>query len=232
MARLPRLVVPGQLHHIIARGNNDQPAFLDENDYLQFQSWLREAAERAEVAVHAFVLLPSRVQLLATPANETGLSKMMQTLGRLYVPYFNAKYARTGSLWEGRFRATVLEAATYFIPCSILIEYQPSALGLSSEQGVYPWSSYLHHIGSGKNALITDHPAYWALGNTPFEREAAYRQLSETPPSVALGQEIETATWKGWALGSENFRKQLAKLTTRRLHPVKRGRPPKIHQPA
>lgn len=227
MARLPRLVVPGQLHHIIARGNNDQPAFLDDSDYVQFQGWLKEAALRAEVAVHAFVLLPKRVQLLATPASAAGLSKMMQTLGRHYVPYFNAKYARTGSLWEGRFRATVLEAATYFLPCSAIIEYQPVASGISTEHGAYPWSSYAHHSGSGKSALITDHPAYWALGNTPFEREAAYRQLSEMPPSAAMAEEIETATWKGWALGSENFRKQLAKLTPRRLHPVKRGRPPK-----
>lgn len=231
MARLPRLVVSEQLHHIIARGNNDQPVFRDDADYQQYLHWLKEAARQADVAVHAFVLLPNRIQLLATPANEAGLSKMMQTVGRHYVPYFNAKYARSGSLWEGRFRATVLEAAAYFIPCSTLIEYQPVALGMASEPDVYPWSSYAHHIGSGKNPLITDHPSYWALGNTPFEREAAYRRLCEVPPSAALIEKIETATWKAWALGSDNFKKQLEKLTPRRLHPVKRGRPPKVVSP-
>ena len=228
MARLPRLVVPEQLHHIIARGNNDQPVFRDEADYQQFLHWLKEAAQQARVAVHAFVLLPNRVQLLATPSDEAGLSKMMQAVGRHYVPYFNARYARTGSLWEGRFRATVIEAAAYFIPCSTLIEYQPVALAITSAQDAYPWSSYAHHIGSGKNALITDHPAYWALGNTPFEREAAYRRLCEAPPLAALIEKVETATWKAWALGSDKFKKQLEKLTPRRLQPVKRGRPSKL----
>lgn len=232
MARLPRLVVPEQLHHIIARGNNDQPVFRDDSDYQEFLRWLREAALQAKVAVHAFVLLPNRIQLLATPADEAGLSKMMQTVGRHYVPYFNAKYARTGSLWEGRFRATVLEAATYFIACSTLIEYQPVALAIAAEQDAYQWSSYAHHIGSGKNPLITDHPAYWALGNTPFEREAAYRRLCEMPPPADLIEKIETATWKAWVLGSDKFKKQLEKLTPRRLHPVKRGRPPKVPSPS
>jgi putative transposase len=232
MARLPRLVVPEQLHHIIARGNNDQPVFRDDSDYQEFLRWLREAALQAKVAVHAFVLLPNRIQLLATPADEAGLSKMMQTVGRHYVPYFNAKYARTGSLWEGRFRATVLEAATYFIACSTLIEYQPVALAIAAEQDAYQWSSYAHHIGSGKNPLITDHPAYWALGNTPFEREAAYRRLCEMPPPADLIEKIEAATWKAWVLGSDKFKKQLEKLTPRRLHPVKRGRPPKVPSPS
>lgn len=225
MARLPRLVVPDQLHHLIARGNNDQPVFRDEEDYRAFLGWLREAAQSAGVIVHAYVLLSSRLQLLATPSNESALSKMMQAVGRHYVPYFNARYARTGSLWEGRFRATVLDADTYLIACSCLIEYQPVAAGLVSEPASYPWSSYAHHIGLRKDPLITDHSGYWALGNTPFDREAAYQRRCELPPPVDLGKTIEAATLKAWALGSDAFKQQLEKLTLRRLHPAKRGRP-------
>lgn len=227
MARLPRLVIPDQLHHIIARGNNDQPVFREDADYQAFLRWLRAAALQAGVALHAYVLLPNRVQMLATPANELALGKMMQALGRHYVPYFNAKYARSGSLWEGRFRATVLEPG-YFISCSCLIEHQPVAAELVEELAAYPWSSHAHHIGSSKDVLITDHPGYWALGNTPFDREAAYQLLSESPPDALQVETIELATWKGWALGSETFRRQLEKQTARRLQPAKRGRPPKI----
>ena len=228
MARLPRLVVPNQLHHVIAQGHNDQPVVHDEADYRAFLNWLREAAQQSRVVIHAYVLLPSRLQLLATPSDDLGLSRMMQSLGRLYVPYFNARYGRTGSLWEGRFRATVLDPVAYFVPCARLIEYQPVSAGLAPDIAAYPWSSYAHHIGHRKESWLTDHPAYWALGNTPFEREAAYQQISESPASSAMSEKILVATRKGWALGSEEFCRRLAKLTARRLAPVSRGRPRKV----
>jgi putative transposase len=152
---------------------------------------------------------------------------MMQSLGRLYVPYFNARYGRTGSLWEGRFRATVLDPAEYFVPCAHLIEYQPVSAGLVSDIVAYPWSSYAHHVGHRKETWLTDHPSYWALGNTPFEREAAYQQISASPASSAMSEKILVATRKAWALGSEDFCRRLAKLTVRRLAPAKRGRPRK-----
>ncbi len=228
MARLPRLVVPGHLHHLIVRGNNDQPMATDDADCRQLLGWLRSAAQQAGVAIHAYVLLPNRLQLLATPADADGLSKMMQSVGRHYVPYFNARYARSGGLWEGRFRATVLEAATYFVPCAQLIERQPVEAGIVSELAAYPSSSHAHPVGLRREAWITDHPAYWALGNTPFDREAAYQQLADAPPAASLVAEIAEATHKSWPLGSDDFRRSLGKLTSRRLEPARRGRPPKM----
>jgi putative transposase len=228
MARLPRLVVPNQLHHVIAQGHNDQPIVRDDADHQAFLTWLREAARQSRVAVHAYVVLPSRLQLLATPADDTGLSKMMQSLGRLYVPYFNARYGRTGGLWEGRFRATVLDPVAYFVPCACLIEYQPVSTGLVSDVAAYPWSSHAHHAGHQKEPWLSDHPAYWALGNTPFEREAAYQQVSKSPVDSAVSEKIWLATRKAWALGSDEFCRRLAKLTARRLAPVSRGRPRKV----
>ena len=230
MARLPRLVVPNHLHHIVARGNNDQPIVLDDADCQYFLSSLRDSAQRSGVAIHAYVLMPSRVQLMATPSDAEGLGKLMQAIGRHYVPYFNARHSRSGNLWEGRFRATVMEADTYFLACAQLIEQQPVVAGIVSDPLSYTWSSYAHHSGAQREVWLADHPAYWALGNTPFEREAAYQQLAQATGSSELTGEIEAATRKAWPLGSDEFRRRLGKLTDRRLEPAQRGRPRK--QPA
>ncbi len=227
MARLPRLVVPHHLHHLVARGHSAQPIVHDDADCEAFLRWLRESARAAQVALHAYVLLPSRLHLLATPAGDNGLSRMMQAIGRHYVPYFNARHGRSGALWEGRFRVTVLDADAYFVPCAHLIEYQPVLDALADAPAAYRWSSHAHHVGTSRENWLTDHPAYWALGNTPFEREAVYRQLSEAAPMPASREAIESATHKGWALGSEDFRRRLAKLTERRLVAAKPGRPKK-----
>ena len=230
MARLPRLVVPNHLHHIVARGNNDQPIVLDDADCQHFLSSLRDSAQRSGVAIHAYVLMPSRIQLMATPSDAEGLGKLMQAIGRHYVPYFNARHSRSGNLWEGRFRATVMEADTYFLACAQLIEQQPVVAGIVSDPLSYTWSSYAHHSGAQREVWLADHPAYWALGNTPFEREAAYQQLAQATGSSELIAEIEAATRKAWPLGSDEFRRRLGKLTDRRLEPAQRGRPRK--QPA
>ena len=227
MARLPRLVVRGHLHHLMARGHNDQPIAIDDTDFQTFLNTLRESAQQSGVAIHAYVLLPNRLQLLVTPSETDSLGKMMQAIGRHYVPYFNARHGRSGGLWEGRYRATVLESDAYFIPCAQLIEQQPLQTGLVTELSAYPWSSHAHHVGIRREPWMTDHPAYWALGNTPFDREAAYQRLSETPVPASLVAEIESATQKSWPLGSEAFRRGLGKLTSRRLEPGRRGRPRK-----
>lgn len=228
MARLPRLVIPNQLHHVVARGNNAQPVFTDEDDYRQLLLWLREVSDQQQVAVHAYALLPASVHLLVTPRDAPGLGRMMQALGRRYVPWYNARHGRSGSLWEGRFRATVIEAARYFIACSHWIEYQPVLGGLVGQMAAYPWSSHAHHLGQQKQPWLTNHPAYWQLGNTPFDREMAYQRLCEAPPDPKVAAEIEASTRKAWVLGDEAFKATLTKLTERRLQPARRGRPPKV----
>lgn len=227
MARLPRLVVAHHLHHVVARGNNDQSVFIDDTDYQQFLDWLRDAARQYRVAVHGYVLLPNRVQLLVTPSDEPGLGKLMQALGRRYVPFFNSRHRRSGSLWEGRYRATVVDADAYFMECVRLLEYQPVRDGLAADMVSYPWSSHAHHLGLRKQAWLTDHAAYWKLGNTPFDREIAYQQFCTHAPERKVADAIEQATSRGWALGSQAFKASLAKLTDRRLQPARRGRPAK-----
>lgn len=225
MARLPRLVVPGLPHHIIQRGNDRQLVFRDAADYLFFLDRLRDGARRFKVAIHAYVLMPNHLHLLATPSDEQGLSRMMQWIGRYYVPYFNHKYQRTGTLWQGRYRATVIDAEPYLMLCSRYIELNPVRAGMVAACSDYPWSSYPHHAGIKSDPVISDHPLYWALGNTPFEREAAYKKLVEQGLDERDVRQLSEATLKGWPLGSEQFKLLLERQTQRRVRPSRRGRP-------
>lgn len=227
MARLPRLVVPHQLHHIIQIGNDRQAIFRDADDYAAFLRWLREAAKQFKVAIHTYVLMPDHLHLLASPTDSVGLGRMMQWIGRHYVPYFNSKYRRTGTLWQGRYKTTVIEAAPYFLACSRYIELNPVRVGLAASVADHPWSSYAHHAGIRPDPLITDHPIYWALGNTPFDREAAYRALMDQGLAQRDIEALTQATLKGWPLGSDGFKALLAKQANRRVNPAKRGRPQK-----
>lgn len=227
MARLPRLVIPDQLHHVIQSGNNRQQIFHDDEDYEAFLKWMRESSKLFQVAIHAYVLMPTHLHLLLSPADETGLARMMQWIGRHYVPYFNRKYHREGTLWKGRFKATIIESDPYFMVCSRYIELNPVRSGLVAEPSEYRWSSYLHHIGARQDPVIVDHPKYWALGNTPFEREAAYKELIGQSLKDGEIEQIREATAKGWVLGSTMFKTALEKKTSRRLSPAKKGRPSK-----
>ena len=227
MARTSRLVIPNQPHHIIQRGNDRQPIFHDEEDCQVFLRWLRDAARQFKVAVHAYVLMGNHLHLLVTPSDEVGLARMMQWVGRYDVPYFNQKYGRTGTLWQGRFKTSIIESEEYFLLCSRYIENNPVRAGLVSQAAEYLWSSCAHHIGDKPDSLISDHPLYWALGNTPFEREAAYKALiAQAIPAEAEGA-LSQAVQKGLVLGSEQFKINLEKRTSRRVRPGKRGRPMK-----
>lgn len=227
MARLPRLVVPHQPHHIIQRGHDGQVVFRDAADHAAFLDWLKEGARRFKVAIHAYVLMPDHVHLLATPVDADGLARMMQWVGRYYVPHINQKYQRSGTLWQGRYKGTVLDAERYLLLCSRYIELNPVRNGLVGSALDYPWSSYMHHIGAKPDPLITDHSVYWALGNTPFDREIAYKLQAEQSLGQAEINAISQATLKGWALGAEEYKSGLEKQVSRRVSPAKRGRPAK-----
>jgi putative transposase len=228
MARLPRLVVPQQPHHVIQQGNDHQLIFREPEDYQRFLGWLKESAKEYKVAIHAYVLLPGSLQLLATPSDEDGLAQAMQRVGRYYVPWFNAKYGRSGSLFQGRFKTSVIDAPSYFMQCSQYIESAPVRAQLAGDALAYPWSSYPHHAGVRPDPVIVDHALYWALGNTPFQREAAYQQLAERPLTAAQLAVIEKAVLKGWPLGSEAFKLELQSKAKRQVLPAKRGRPFKV----
>ena len=228
MARQPRLILPHQPHLINQRGNDSQHIFRDDEDHERFLGWLRECARFYKVAVHAYVLLPGQVILLATPADEAGLALMMQKVGRYYVPWFNSKYGRTGTLFQGRFRTSLVDAAHYLLAASRYIDLAPVQAQLASSALEYRWSSHAHHVGVRPDPIVTDHMLYWGLGNTPFQREAAYSELVEQGYGSDEGELIATALAKGWPVGSHAFKAELEKKTQRQILPAKRGRPFKV----
>jgi putative transposase len=225
MARQPRLILPHQPHHLAQRGNDNIAIFRDEEDYTRFLGWLKDSARFYRVAIHAYVLLPEQLQLLATPADADGLALMMQKAGRLYVPWFNAKYGRSGTLFGGRFRTSVIDPVEYFLACMRYIELHPVRTGQENNPLDYRWSSHAHHAGVRTDVLITDHTAFWELGNTPFQREAAYSALVQQGLSTDELDAIDGAVLKGAALGSHAFKAALEQKTRRQILPAKRGRP-------
>jgi len=225
MARLARLAVANYQHHILQRGNDNRVIFQDADDIALFRKVLLEGSRKYEVAIHAYVFMPTHFHLLVTPKTDDGIGKMMQWIGRHYVPYFNKKVQRVGTLWQGRFKSLVIESAEYFLLCSRYIETNPVRAGLAQSPMDYADSSCLHHIGQRIDNLITDHPLYWNLGNTPFQREVAYRELLEQALTLRQINEFTTASLKGWPVGSSHFKVGLEKQASRRIAPLKRGRP-------
>ena len=228
MARLPRLVLANHPHHIIQTGNDSQLIFREPDDYQRFLAWLKDSAREFKVAVHAYVLMPNHLHLLASPATAEGLAQMMQRVGRYYVPWYNAKYGRSGSLFQGRFKTSLIDAQAYFMLCSRYIESNPVRSQLAGDARDYPWSSYAQHAGLRPDPVITDHALYWALGNTPFQREAAYIELSQPSLSAREMALVDAAVLKGWPLGSDAFKTEIQHRAKRQVLPAKRGRPFKV----
>ena len=183
MARSTRLTLSGEAHLLRQQGHNQQAVFLDDEDRRRYLADLREVCSAHGVQVHAYALMPSEVWLLITPRDGAALSRAMQALGRRYVIWHNQRHGRSGTLWQGRFQACVLEAATHLIGAMRHIERQPLQEGLAPELLASAHTSAAHHLGVRRDPLITDPPQYWALGNTPFDREAAYRHRLGAGPA-------------------------------------------------
>lgn len=226
MARLRRLSVPAQPHQLLQRGINGAPIVRDDADREGFLAVLRTAATEHGVAIHAYCLLDEELQLLATPVAGDSLGHMMQALGRLYVSAFNRRHERSGPLWEGRFRASVVEAENWLLCCMRHVESSPVRAGQVARAEDHAWSSAPHHLGLRTDPLLTDHALYWSLGNTPFEREAAYRVFLAQPIPPQQQEEIRRACMRGWALGSAGFVAQIERESARSARPRPRGRPP------
>lgn len=225
MARLPRLTVPGYPHHVIQRGNNRQPIFNGVADYLYMLKLLEDHARRFDVAIHAYVLMENHFHLLVTPLNDKGLPLMMQAVGRSYVRHFNDLQGRSGTLWEGRYRSTIVQTDAYLLPCMTYMDLNPVRTGLVADAKDFPWSSHVHYAGLRTDKIITPHPLYWSLGNTPFGREAAYAEMVRA--GLVSGQQaaLTGSALSGWVLGDAAFVADLQKRTDRRVHKVMAGRP-------
>ena len=223
MARLPRFVLPGQPQHIILRGNNRNDIFCTDADYLFFLEKLKLACEKHGCFLHAYVLMTNHVHLLISPQAEHSLSKALQMLGRYYVQYYNYSYQRTGTLWEGRYKATLIDSVTYLLTCMRYIELNPVRAGMVAHPSGYSWSSY-HCNALGKvDELLTPQLEYKRLGKTVSDRQAAYRQLFKHHLPESSIDEIREATNKAWVLGSDRFKQRIQKQMERRVAPNERG---------
>ena len=227
MARQPRLTVAGYPHHIIQRGNNRQAIVRDDADRERLLGLWLEYSREFRVAVHAWVIMDNHFHLLATPETVDGLPMMMQAVGRAYVRYFNLRHGRSGTLWEGRYRSTLIESERYLLACMVYIDLNPVRAGMVARAEDFRWSSYRHCIGQVSDKLVSHHALFWGLGNTPFAREAAYSALVEAGLGEAERDRLTRSTLSGWALGSAGFLEVLEASTPRRLAPGRPGRPPK-----
>jgi putative transposase len=225
MARLPRLTLTDYPHHVILRGNNRQVIFSGESDMRRMLSLLEEHSMVQGVDVHAYVLMGNHLHLLVTPRRDGALSLMMQAVGRSYVRAFNQAHGRTGTLWEGRYRSSVIQTERYLLTCMAYIDLNPVRAGVVEAPENYPWSSHAHYIGRLHQRLLTPPALYWELGNTPFAREAAYGELVRAGIAEHHQRALTAATLSGWALGDPGFLAVLESQTPRRIQPGKAGRP-------
>lgn len=229
MARLSRLSLPGVVHYVLQRGHNGGAILRDDHDTEQLLQALREAALSAGVVLHAYAVTERELRVLATPDSATGVSRLMQALGRRYAAGFNRRHGRSGSLWDGRFRSALIESGP---PVLLALrdvdrrsladdEAQPATAGA----GPATRSSAAHRTGGRRDPALVDPPVYWHLGNTPFEREWRYRELLADPLPADPAAALERAVRGNWAFGAAAFLADVTEAAARPVAPRSRGRP-------
>lgn len=225
MPRLPRISPLGVPQHVIQRGNNRQICFTSEQDMAAYAKWLEEYARKFDVSVHAWVFMTNHVHLLVTPHAAGAVSSMMQSLGRRYVRYFNREYQRSGTLWEGRFKASLVQSETYLLICQRYIELNPVRAGMVSDPADYIWSSYQAHALGKQMALHSPHGEYLVLGDNGNARQQAYRSIFNAHVDSDLIDNIRSAVNKGLALGGDRFKDEIEQIHGRRVREGIMGRP-------
>jgi putative transposase len=227
MARKPRYYLAGFPCHVIQRGNNREPCFFADLDYVYYLDCLKDAASKYDCAVHAYVLMTNHVHLLMTPATPDGISRVMQSVGRRYVQYVNFSYKRTGTLWEGRHKASLIQTQTYLLSCYRYIELNPVRAGMVERPGDYPWSSYAAHAAGKPDPVVEDHAEHLALGDTADQRQRAYRELfRQSIPDADLSA-IRRSVQLGVPWGNDRFRQAVEEKLCQRISYRPRGRPRK-----
>jgi len=210
----------------VQRGNDRQVCFASESDLKAYANWLREGADKFGVDVHAWVFMTNHVHLLLTPKKTDSISRCMQYLGRYYVRYFNRRHRRSGTLFEGRFKSSIVQNWRYLLACQRYIELNPVRAGMVSDPADYMWSSYRAHAFGRPVKMWQPHPEYLALGDTQASRMSAYRQFFAQQLSAQLIRDIRDALNTGLVLGNDRFKREVAKLTGQRQHHLKRGPKP------
>jgi putative transposase len=227
MTRQARTIIPGQVMHVMVRGNNRETLFFGDADRRIYLDWLREAAKQFGSAVHAFALMPNHVHLLMTPQNADSLAKTMQSLGRRYAQYFNQQQQRSGTIWEGRYRSSLIDP-DYFLRCQRFIELNPVRSGFESSTQASTWTSFTSHIGGNAEPWLVDHQHFWSLGNTPFERQMRWAAFVKEGAPHWEDQQITEALVRSKPWISDSYAKKLFKDNPEQVLIRRRGRPKKL----
>ncbi|MBI2286568.1 MAG: transposase [Nitrosomonadales bacterium] len=231
MPRRARIALPNVPVHLIQRGNNRQPCFFADEDYLRYLDWLTEYANKTGCRIHAYVLMTNHVHLLLSSDRSDAGGALMKSLGQRYVQYVNRAYQRSGTLWEGRFRSCPVQEESYLLGCQRYIELNPVRANMVAHPAEYRWSSYRANAQGEADALVRPHPLYAALGSDVADQQAAYRELFRYELEPGMVDEIRRATNGNFALGGERFAAQVAKMIGRRAAPGRSGRPRKAVLP-
>ncbi len=228
MPRLGRYFVIDQAQYVVQRGHNLQKIFLSVEDYARYSEYLVTAAGTYGCAIHAYVFMPSEIHLLITPSGVSSLPRMFQSLGRRYVRHFNSANGRTGTLWDGRYRAVPIDADMQFLECCRHMETLPVRAGLADHPRNYHLSSYNYHAVGAPSIIVTMHSAYRKLGISPAVRQQAYRTQFRKPLDPGFARSLRAAVDGGWVLGDDAFKAEIAEASGRRTAPLRRGRRPKM----
>jgi len=227
MPRKPRFFLPNIPVHAVQRGNNRQAIFFDESDYRLYLKWVKAAAEKYGCQIHAYVLMTNHVHLLITPEHRDSLSRLFQYVGRYYVTYVNNTYGRTGTLWEGRYKASIIEGDRYLLSCCRYIELNPVRAGMVKRPEDYLWSSYRYNALQRDDSLLSPHKLYLQLGETDELRQRSYRALFQTALQAEALDEMRGCLQSGTPLGNDCFKAQVEQALKIKVGQVKRGRPRK-----
>jgi len=223
MARWPRLVLPGVPLHVVQRGNNRTDTFCSDEDFGRYRETLLAAVQRTGCLLHAYVLMTNHVHLLLTPPDPAGASQLMQVVGRSYVRYFNARYARSGTLWEGRFKSSLVDTTHYLLTCTRYIDLNPVRARMVETPGEYRWSSYRRLAAGLPDQLVTPHAVYAALGASPDARQRAYATLCASEVAPAAVQSLRVALRGGAVTGEAQFRAAVERATRRTVTRLPHG---------
>lgn len=227
MPRKPRFFLPNIPVHIVQRGHSRGPVFFESQDYATYAHWLKEGSKKYDIAVHAFVLMTNHIHLLITQTKAKNVSLFMQFIGRNYVPYINYKYGKSGSIWEGRYKASIVQEETYFLAVMRYIELNPVRANMVDLPGHYRWSSYCHNAGDREIRFIRPHPVYLDLGKTERERYSAYQNLFEGHLNAEEMKRIHESWLTGTPLGNDLFRDEVERQLQCKVGIARRGRPTK-----
>lgn len=227
MPRLPRLSLAKIPQHIVQRGNNRLPSFFSSNDYQLYLEFLEEAAEKYEVMLHAYCLMPNHVHLLMTPETKNGISRVLQDLGRRYVRHINYRYGRTGTLWEGRYHSCLVEGEKYIIKCYQYIESNPVRSRIVQVPQDYKWSSYHYNALADVDSKLTPHAEYLKLGKTRYRRCYAYKKIFASGLDNEVIHQIRESTQSNRVFGSEQFIDAVEAELSISIHKKRPGRPQK-----